>query len=90
MKIWQRFVAFSEYMNFTSLVRENLRGLKENLKHKIQYSDTFLWHPHESLTSQEDDQERFLFMDSESIDIQGKVWHFFQGFWLLTIFCKKR
>jgi len=36
-------------------------------------SDTFLWHPHESLTSQEDDQERFLFMDSESIDIQGPI-----------------
>ena len=58
----------------------------------MQSSDTFLWHPHESLTSQEDDQERFLFMDSESIDIQGKVWHFFQGFWLLNplFFLQKR
>ena len=64
--------------------------MRENLKHKIQSSDTFLWHPNASLTSQEDDQERFLFMDSESIDIQGKVWHFFQGFWLLIFFCKKR
>ena len=43
---------------------------------KTENSDTILWHPDASLTSQ-DDQERFLFMDSESIDIQGKVWHFF-------------
>ena len=73
-------------------MRENLRGLRENSKHKIRSSDTFLWHPHESLTSQEDDQERFLFMDSESIDIQGKVWHFFRVFGsklIYSYFCKK-
>jgi len=39
---------------------------------KTENSDTFLWHPNESLKSQ-DDQERFLFMDSESIDIQGSI-----------------
>jgi len=39
---------------------------------KTENSDTFLWHPDESLKSQ-DDQERFLFLDNESIDIQGPI-----------------
>ena len=56
---------------------------------KTENSDTFLWHPNESLKSQ-DDQERFLFMDSESIDIQGKVWHFFMVYFSNDRFTNKR
>ena len=75
-------------MSFIDYVREGWR--REQLQDsssfvpkdwlKTEDADTFLWHPHASLTNNQDDQERFLFMDSESIDIQGKMWHFLKRY----------